>query len=43
MKKATSGVTSVGENPLPPVVKIKLSFKLSHQSISFSFKNKKNY
>lgn len=34
----TSGVTSRGANPVPPVVKIKLSSFSSHQSISVSWK-----
>jgi hypothetical protein len=32
----TSGVTSLGENPLPPVVNTRFSFKLSDQLINFS-------
>lgn len=34
----TSGVTSRGANPVPPVVKIKLSSFSSHQSIRVSWK-----
>jgi hypothetical protein len=38
----TSGVTSLGENPLPPVVKIRFNDKLSDHSINFCFILEKN-